>query len=101
MSDSTRLLTIRGEAGSVFLLETSADGEEDISVTSFTFDKLPQVLNDIARPVLSALKKIKPTEASIEFGLEFVAESGSLVAVVVKGSAKANIKVTMAWKPSK
>jgi len=33
----------------------------------------------------------------VEFGLEVALESGQLTAVLVKGSAKANLKITLEW----
>lgn len=33
----------------------------------------------------------------MEFGLEVALESGQLTAVLVKGSAKANLKITLEW----
>jgi hypothetical protein len=40
---------------------------------------------------------VKPRKSSIEFGIDIAAEEGKLFAVIVKGEAKANIKVTLEW----
>jgi hypothetical protein len=39
-------------------------------------------------------RKIRDTT---EFGVEFGYESGQLTALIVKGTGKANLKITMEW----
>jgi len=40
---------------------------------------------------------VKPQRASVEFGIEIAASEGKLLAVVVRGDAKANLKITLEW----
>ncbi len=45
----------------------------------------------------SALARVKPTKASVELGLEIGVEAGQLTALLVKGTGKANLKITLQW----
>ncbi len=47
--------------------------------------------------MLRTLKRVKPSKAIVEFGIEIAASEGRLIAVVVKGDAKANLKITLEW----
>lgn len=44
-----------------------------------------------------AWNTVKPTEATVEFGLSLTAKSGKLTGLVVEGDAAASLKVTMVW----
>jgi hypothetical protein len=52
----------------------------------------------MADSVLTALKKLRPGEVEVEFGVELGGEMG--IPLVTKGEAKANFKVTLKWKNS-
>jgi hypothetical protein len=45
----------------------------------------------------TALKKVKPKKASVEFGLEVAVESGKLTTLLVKGTGTANLKIALEW----
>ena len=56
-----------------------------------------QAIEGIASSVYSCLERVRPQEASVEFGLEIGVESGNLTALLVKASGKANLKITLKW----
>lgn len=75
-------------------------GEEVESDVSFNIKPLKDVtdaIEGIADAIKESLDKVKPTKASVEFGLEFGYESGQLTALIVKGTSKANLKITLEW----
>jgi hypothetical protein len=51
----------------------------------------------ISGEVSDVLKRLEPQKATVEMGFEVAAESGQLTALLVKGSGKANVKVTLEW----
>jgi Trypsin-co-occurring domain 1 len=61
------------------------------------FAGLMRAVEGIASGVADTMTKLRPTEASVEFGLEMGMESGKLTALLVKGSAKGNLKITLTW----
>jgi hypothetical protein len=62
-------------------------------------DSLGALTGSVTDAVLSGMRKIKPAKVAVEFGCEVGVESGQLTAILVKGTAKANLKVTLEWKP--
>lgn len=50
----------------------------------------------MAHMALEAMKRLRPGEIELEFGIELGGELG--IPMVTKGSAKANFKVTLKWK---
>ena len=62
-------------------------------------DSLGALTGSVTDAVLSGLRKVKPAKVAVEFGCEVGVESGQLTAILVKGTAKANLKVTLEWKP--
>ncbi|MGW4060007.1 CU044_2847 family protein [Amycolatopsis sp. NPDC004747] len=60
---------------------------------------LGALTSSVTDAVLSGARKVKPAKVAVEFGCEVGVESGQLTAILVKGTAKANVKVTLEWKP--
>lgn len=89
-----------GDGTSRVLLEVvQRGGRENVSVLdSVPLEQITSVVTKLARGVLDAVVAAQPDKASVELGLEFGMESGSLVAIVARGTATANVKVTMEWQ---
>jgi NTP-dependent ternary system trypsin peptidase co-occuring protein len=62
------------------------------------FQPLIDAIEGIATAVNAALQRVKPQQASVELGLEVGVEAGKLTALLVQGSGKANLKVTLSWQ---
>jgi hypothetical protein len=54
-------------------------------------------LEGIVDAIAQTLQKASPDKASVKFGLELAIEPGGLTAVIVKGSGKANLEITLEW----
>ncbi|MET7989727.1 CU044_2847 family protein [Amycolatopsis sp. NPDC005232] len=84
-------------------VELVGDQEEEVASRLLSFGDFTENLGTLTRSVTEAvtagLTKVKPTKVTIEFGCEVGLESGKLTAILVKGTAKANLKVTMEWQP--
>ena len=66
----------------------------------FSFENIRDAILGIASEVASVLEEAKPQKASVEFGIEICLESGQLTAMLVKGSGKTNLKITLEWGSS-
>jgi hypothetical protein len=93
--------TLTGETaaeGSTFSIEVvPLGGEQRVSSEFYNFGELTTSLEALSKSLYDSIKKIQPTKASIEFGIEIGLESGKLTALLVKGSGKANLKVKLEW----
>ncbi|KAM3096966.1 CU044_2847 family protein [Phormidesmis sp. 146-35] len=81
-------------------LQIGVEGEEiesDVGARIQSLKEVTDAIEGIAGSVVESLKKFKPSKSSIEFGVEFGYESGQLTALIVKGTSKANLKITMEW----
>jgi hypothetical protein len=52
----------------------------------------------IPRGIGETLERAKPKKATVELGVEFGIEEGKLVALIARGSGKANLKITLEWE---
>jgi hypothetical protein len=96
--ESRRITTVP-ENGAPFAVQVAplSSNEKDIVSDPLPFKEVTDSIESIARAVLTTLQKVKPRKAAVEFGIEIAASEGRLLAVVVKGDAKANMKITLEW----
>lgn len=66
-----------------------------------SWKELTHGIAGIAHWVWETLQEVHPTKASIEFGIEIGVEPGKLTALLVQGSNKANLKITLEWSDKK
>jgi len=76
---------------------TSLGGEERVAHGIPSFKEVTDAVEGIAQAMVTTLKRVKPRQASVEFGLEVGVESGQLIALLVKGTGTANLKITLEW----
>jgi len=66
--------------------------------------RLENVLNGLAqfaKEIVGTLQETGASKVAVEFGCEFVLESGSFIAVIGKVSSKSTLKVGLEWtKPT-
>jgi hypothetical protein len=96
--ESQRITTVP-EEGSTFGIQatTLTKSEKDIITEPLPFKEVTDSIESIAKAVLTTLQKVKPRSASVEFGIEIALSDGKLFAIVAKGDAKANMKITLEW----
>jgi len=87
--------------GAEFYVEVSdAGGPTPIrSEGPLSFDGVRATVEGIATELAQAWQKVRPSEASVAFGLKLTAKSGKLTGLVVEGGGEASITVTLTWKP--
>ena len=97
----TRTEIIKAELANgtiVHIQVTALGGEEEVAFTLPTFKEVTDAIEGIAKSVVTALQKVKPKKAIVEFGLEIALESGQLSALLVRGSGTSNLKITLEWE---
>jgi Trypsin-co-occurring domain 1 len=87
----------------VYVEVVPLDDEEEITARLFALEDFTGSIATVTHAVLdgvsAGLRKVRPNKVTLEFGCEVGVESGKLTTVLVKGTAKANVKVTMEWTP--
>jgi hypothetical protein len=86
--------------GTAVLIEIrpETDPEQDVgALPNVSFDGVVDSIEAIARRLAGALTTVKPDKATLEFGVDIGLESGSLTALIVKGTGTATIKITLEW----
>ena len=63
-----------------------------------SFDAVGEALQGVGSVIVDSLERIKPSKATVEFGLELGVKGGSLVSVFVDSGSKASLKVTLEWE---
>lgn len=83
--------------GTIIKVEVEQTGREDVAFDVKPFSQVTKALEEITTALAETLQKTKPDKASIKFGLELGVDKGELIAIIVKGSGKANLEVTLEW----
>jgi hypothetical protein len=97
--ETTRLVPTILPNGTKILVEaTVVSSEQDVAFVESQFSDIVGALEGIATAVSEAIAKVRPKKASVELGLEVGLESGKITALLVKGTGKANLKVTLGWE---
>jgi hypothetical protein len=71
--------------------------ESNVSGTILSFEEVNKTISAISKELSKSLAIAKPTKATVEFGIEFQQESGKLLAQIIQGSGKVNLKITLEW----
>jgi len=99
VNQRTESLPFKLPNGSVIRVQTTVDGplEKDVSTRLYDFPQAIDAIEGLAEAVFAKFETIKPQSASVEFGLQVGAEAGQFMALLVKGTANANLKITLEW----
>lgn len=93
-----RVTLTSSTADEVYLEVLSRGGREKVGLTdSIPFERITTILEGVAEHLGKALEKARPTKAIAELGVEFALQEGKLVALIARGSGKANLKVSLEW----
>lgn len=88
--------------GNVVVVEArSLDPQQKVAYKLPSFTEIAGTISSVTTALASAINAAKPQKASIEFGVEIAVEAGQLTALIVKGGAKANLKITLTWEAGK
>jgi len=99
----TEIITVGLPDGQKVQLETLLSGGAEKVAGGILPDLgsiVPQI-EGIVGILKSTLERVKPTKATIEFGIDIALESGQLTALIVKGAASGNLKLSLEWSHGK
>lgn len=72
-------------------------GEAEVASLEQTLDAVTDAVQKVGAGLVQAMKAVGPTKFNIELGFALTVKEGKLVALLVNGTATANIKVTLEW----
>ncbi|MGW7047839.1 CU044_2847 family protein [Streptomyces avermitilis] len=76
---------------------TAGGSESEIAARRPTLEEAVDSLVGVARAVGTRLQQTGSAKATVEFACEFAVESGTLVAVLGKATARSTFKVALEW----
>ncbi len=97
--ERTEILPVKLPNGTVMYVEArSMGGKEKVSFKDLPFDDVMAAITGLGEGINNALQTVKPKKVSVKLGLEVGLESGKLTALLVKGTGKANLEITLQWE---
>lgn len=93
----TEFIPVKLVNGTTIKFEVSQTGRKDVGFESLSFKQVTKTLEGVVKTLKDTLDKVKPEKASVKFGVEMAVESGSLTAMVMKGTGKGNLEITLEW----
>lgn len=84
--------------GAIVKVEVAKTGREDVSFDVKQFQPVADAIEGVVQMIAAPIQKVKPKKATVTFGMELAIESGELTAVIVKGSGRANLEITLEWE---
>lgn len=101
MEYPTRIIPFELSDGSTVRVEATLIGEQQIAFQKRSFQdamtNIKAIVTEISENLQEVRKAAKPQKISIKLGLEVAVESGQVTTLIVKGSGKANLEVTLEW----
>ena len=87
------------DGSEIFAQATVLGGEEDVAVVDrlMTFEPVLRTIEGVSTALYGSLAKIAPRTAQVEFGIELAVESGGLAALLVQGSGRGSLTITLTW----
>ncbi|MEV6104312.1 CU044_2847 family protein [Streptomyces sp. NPDC051940] len=74
-------------------------GPQDVGLDRLlSFAPVSDALQGVGSVIAGSMEKIKPSRATVEFGLELGVKGGSLVSVFVDSGSKASLRITLEWE---
>ena len=95
--DQTEYVPVELDNGAIIKIEVSQTGIEDVSLDKIPFKQVTKALEGIVETLKTTIDKVKPDKATVKFGVEMGVESGSLTAILLKGTGKGNLEITLEW----
>lgn len=93
-----QMVEVKLDDGTIFYVQAQMlRGEDNVSLRGASFEKVAQAIESVAQRLNTIWKKVEPSRASIELGIEFAWQSGDIVAIFVDGSTTASMKITLEW----
>ena len=84
--------------------DETATGGVETDVVGFkdaAFSEVTSILEGIATALIPVIDAASPSKLTVEFGMDIGLETGQITALIVKGTGKANLKITLEWEKNK
>jgi hypothetical protein len=79
-------------------LADGAWGPQNVGTAEvLNFDGVRETLEAVAKDLDAVWQKVRPKEATVEFGLSLTVKSGKLTGLIVQGDGSASLKVRLKW----
>lgn len=101
MNNQSRLFTTTLEDGTEVQIEARPVGEQQIASPVLPFKAATAAVKGIAGELSEMIQAAQPTKASVTFGIEFAVKEGQLTALLLGGSGKGNLQITLEWERSR
>lgn len=104
MQNQTDIIPVQFEDGTIIQIQaTMLGGEEKVGAKEggLSFDNVTKPIKKIAQEIAEVIKAVQPNKATVSLGFEVATSEGQLTALLVKGTATANLAVTLEWVKEK
>lgn len=92
---------VRSGSTEFFVELAEGSGPQTVGVTdAFSFDGVRETVEAVAEELSQAWQTVRPSEATVEFGLNLTAKTGKLTGLLVEGNGSASLKVSLTWRES-
>ena len=95
--EQTTIIPLELSDGTIVRVEATPIGDQEIAFNQQPFKEARDAIKAIAKELSGVWQEVKPDKATIKFGLEIAIESGKITTLIVKGSSKANLEITLEW----
>jgi hypothetical protein len=99
MEPQTKIISVELTDGTSVRVEATPIGDRKVGFQARPFSEVTTAIESLSKDIAETLQKVKPDRASVKFGIEIGMESGKLTALLVKGTATANLEITLEWGP--
>ncbi|MGB5633065.1 MAG: CU044_2847 family protein [Waterburya sp.] len=93
----TELIPVDLGDGVIAQVEVIGSGREKAGASTLPFNSVARAITKISQAVASPIQAVRPTKATVKYGLAIGIEQGSLVATIVRGTGTANLEITLEW----
>ena len=100
MQERTEIIPVQFEDGTILQIQaTMLGGMEKVGAKegNFSFDNVTKSIKSIAGEIAKVIQDVQPNKATVSLGFEVATSEGQLTALLVKGTATANLAVTLEW----
>ncbi len=97
MEFPTRIISVELADGTHIKVEATPLDDRKINFTARPLNELTMAIESLSLEIAEALQKVKPDRASVKFGIEIGIDAGKLTPLLVKGSSRANLEITLEW----
>ena len=97
METSGAIVQVELSDGTKVSVEARPVGEQQIGDLTLPFQQVAAGIGALAQDISAAVQRAQPDKAQVKFALEISVQPEGLSALLVKGSGKGSLEVTLEW----